>query len=162
MGNDPDYHRRDLADAIEAGGFPQYELGVQLITEEQEQTFDFDILDCTKLVPEELAPIKWVGTMTLNRNPTNYFAETEQVAFCTSNIVAGIDYSNDPMLQLRNFSYFDTQLSRLGGPNFSDIPINRGRCPFISTARDGFGSTHRIQAGPHYYPNRPVPFLFLK
>lgn len=152
-GQDPDYLRRDLADAIEAGAYPSYEFGVQLISEEQEQTFDFDILDCTKWVPEELVPIKWVGTMTLNRNPTNYFAETEQVAYCTSNIVPGIDYSNDPMLQLRNFSYFDTQISRLGGPNFNALPINRGMCPFISTARDGQHQP-RIMAGPHYYPNR--------
>ena len=111
-GQDPDYLRRDLAEAIEAGGYPKYELGVQLIPAEDEHKFDFDLLDCTKLVPEELVPVKWVGTMTLNRNPTNYFSETEQVAYCTSNIVPGIDYSNDPMLQLRNFSYFDTQLSR--------------------------------------------------
>ncbi|KPV72577.1 uncharacterized protein RHOBADRAFT_55678 [Rhodotorula graminis WP1] len=152
-GQDPDFLRRDLADAIEAGAYPKYELGVQLISEEQELGFDFDILDCTKVVPEELVPIKWVGTMTLNRNPTNYFAETEQVAFCTSNIAPGMDYSNDPMLQLRNFSYFDTQLSRLGGPNFSSIPINRSVCPFISTIRDGH-SQHRIPAGPNYYPNR--------
>ncbi|KWU44552.1 catalase-domain-containing protein [Rhodotorula sp. JG-1b] len=152
-GQDPDYLRRDLADAIEAGAYPSYEFGVQLISEEQEQTFDFDILDCTKWVPEELVPIKWVGTMTLNRNPTNYFAETEQVAFCTSNVVPGIDYSNDPMLQLRNFSYFDTQISRLGGVNFNALPINRSVCPFISTIRDGQHQP-RIMAGPHYYPNR--------
>ncbi|GAA6057065.1 hypothetical protein JCM3770_001440 [Rhodotorula araucariae] len=152
-GQDPDFLRRDLADAIEAGSYPSYELGVQLMTEEQELGFDFDILDCTKLVPEELVPIKWVGTMTLNRNPTNYFAETEQVAFCTSNIVPGMDYSNDPMLQLRNFSYFDTQISRLGGVNFPQLPINRSVCPFISTIRDG---QHQgvIRAGPNYYPNK--------
>ncbi|GAA5902707.1 uncharacterized protein JCM6883_007214 [Sporobolomyces salmoneus] len=152
-GNDPDFLRRDLADAIDAGGFPKWDFGVQLITEEQELTFDFDILDCTKWVPEELAPIKWVGEMTLNQNPTNYFAETEQVAFCTSNVVPGIDYSNDPMLQLRNFSYHDTQISRLGGVNFPSLPINRSVCPFISTIRDG-QHQHRIPAGPHYYPNR--------
>ncbi|BGO94883.1 hypothetical protein NBRC10512_007170 [Rhodotorula toruloides] len=152
-GQDPDYLRRDLADAIEAGAYPKYELGVQLISEEQELTFDFDILDCTKIVPEELVPITWVGTMELNRNPTNYFAETEQVAFCTSNIVPGMDYSNDPMLQLRNFSYFDTQISRLGGVNFNELPINRSVCPFISTIRDG-QHQERIFAGPNYYPNR--------
>ncbi|GAA5866179.1 hypothetical protein JCM8547_007194, partial [Rhodosporidiobolus lusitaniae] len=152
-GQDPDFLRRDLADAIEAGAYPVYDFGVQLISEEQEQTFDFDILDCTKWVPEELAPIKWVGEMTLNRNPTNYFAETEQVAFCTSNIVPGMDYSNDPMLQLRNFSYHDTQISRLGGVNFPQLPINRSVCPFISTIRDG-QHQGRIPAGPHYYPNR--------
>ncbi|GAA6015258.1 hypothetical protein JCM8202_002402 [Rhodotorula sphaerocarpa] len=152
-GQDPDYLRRDLADAIEAGAYPKWEFGVQLVSEEQELEFDFDILDCTKLIPEELAPIKWVGTMTLDRNPTNYHAETEQVAFCTSNVVSGIDYSNDPMLQLRNFSYFDTQLSRLGGPNFNSIPINRSVCPFISTLRDG-SHQDRIMAGPNYYPNR--------
>ncbi|BGP19370.1 hypothetical protein JCM10213_000998 [Rhodosporidiobolus nylandii] len=152
-GQDPDFLRRDLADAIEAGAYPTYDFGVQLISEEQELTFDFDILDCTKWVPEELAPIKWVGEMTLNRNPTNYFAETEQVAFCTSNIVPGMDYSNDPMLQLRNFSYHDTQISRLGGVNFPSLPINRSVCPFISTIRDG-QHQHRIPAGPHYFPNR--------
>ncbi|GAA5838045.1 hypothetical protein JCM11251_006833 [Rhodosporidiobolus azoricus] len=152
-GQDPDFLRRDLADAIEAGAYPTYDLGVQLISEEQELEFDFDILDCTKWVPEELVPIKWVGEMTLNRNPTNYFAETEQVAFCTSNIVPGMDYSNDPMLQLRNFSYHDTQISRLGGVNFPSLPINRSVCPFISTIRDG-QHQHRIPAGPHYYPNR--------
>ncbi|GAA6060947.1 hypothetical protein JCM10212_003855 [Sporobolomyces blumeae] len=152
-GQDPDYLRRDLWDAIEAGGYPKWDFGVQLISEEQELEFDFDILDCTKWVPEELVPIKWCGELTLNQNPTNYFAETEQVAFCTSNVVPGIDYSNDPMLQLRNFSYFDTQLSRLGGPNFNSLPINRSVCPFISTLRDGH-SQHRIPAGPHYYPNR--------
>ncbi|GAA5880895.1 hypothetical protein JCM16303_005166 [Sporobolomyces ruberrimus] len=153
QGHDPDFLRRDLADAIEAGSYPKWDFGVQLITEEQELTFDFDILDCTKWVPEELAPIKWVGEMTLNQNPTNYFAETEQVAFCTSNVVPGIDYSNDPMLQLRNFSYHDTQISRLGGVNFPSLPINRSVCPFISTIRDGQHQT-RIPAGPHYYPNR--------
>ncbi|KAK4057357.1 catalase 1 [Microbotryomycetes sp. JL221] len=152
-GQDPDFFRRDLADAISSGGYPQWELGVQLVDESDEDSFDFDLLDCTKLVPEELVPIKWVGTMTLNRNPTNYFAETEQVAFCTSNIVPGMDYSNDPMLQLRNFSYFDTQISRLGGVNFNQLPINRGVCPFISTARDG-QHAHQIRAGPNYHPNR--------
>ncbi|KAK4052849.1 catalase 1 [Microbotryomycetes sp. JL201] len=152
-GQDPDFFRRDLADAINAGGYPKWEFGVQLIPEEDEESFEFDLLDCTKLVPEELVPIKWVGTLELNRNPTNYFAETEQVAFCTSNVVPGIDFSNDPMLQLRNFSYFDTQISRLGGTNFNQLPINRSVCPFISTARDG-QHAHQINAGPHYYPNR--------
>ncbi|GAA5960261.1 hypothetical protein JCM21900_002444 [Sporobolomyces salmonicolor] len=152
-GQDPDYLRRDLADAIEAGAFPTWDFGVQLITEEQELALPYDILDCTKYVPEQDVPIRWVGEMTLNRNPTNYFAETEQVAFCTSNIVPGMDYSNDPMLQLRNFSYHDTQISRLGGVNFPSLPINRSVCPFISTIRDG-QHQHRIPAGPHYYPNR--------
>ncbi|GAA6018117.1 hypothetical protein JCM10207_006086 [Rhodosporidiobolus poonsookiae] len=152
-GQDPDFLRRDLADAIEAGAYPTYDLGVQLISEEEEQELPFSLLDCTKWVPEELVPIKWVGEMQLNRNPTNYFAETEQVAFCTSNIVPGMDYSNDPMLQLRNFSYHDTQISRLGGVNFPSLPINRSVCPFISTIRDG-QHQHRIPAGPHYYPNR--------
>ncbi|KAI5479923.1 hypothetical protein MNV49_002213 [Pseudohyphozyma bogoriensis] len=152
-GQDPDFLRRDLADAITAGAYPKWELGVQLISEEEEEKLDFDILDCTKWVPEEQFPIKFIGTMTLNANPTNYFAETEQVAFCTSNVVPGIDYSNDPMLQLRNFSYHDTQLSRLGGPNFNQIPVNRSLCPFISTARDG-QRQQIIPSGPHYYPNR--------
>ncbi|KAK4704954.1 catalase, partial [Phenoliferia sp. Uapishka_3] len=160
QGHDPDFLRRDLAEAIEAGAYPKWELGVQLISEEEELTFDFDILDCTKagaadqtLILHQLVPIKWIGTMELNKNPTNYFAETEQVAFCTSNVVPGIDYSNDPMLQLRNFSYADTQITRLGGPNYPSLPINRSLCPFISTARDGMHQ-HRIPAGPHYYPNR--------
>ena len=136
-GKDPDFHRRDLADAIDAGDFPEWELGVQIITEADEHKFDFDILDATKLIPEELVPVRRIGKMTLNRNPDNYFAETEQVMFNPSHVVPGIDFSNDPLLQGRLFSYLDTQLSRLGGPNFQEIPINRAICPFHNMQRDG-------------------------
>ncbi|GAA97650.1 uncharacterized protein L969DRAFT_24170 [Mixia osmundae IAM 14324] len=157
-GVDPDYLRRDLAEAITAidsqgAEPPMWELGLQILQEENERDFDFDILDCTKLWPEELVPIKYVGTMTLNRLPTNYFEETEKVAFGTSNVVPGIGFSNDPMLAFRNFSYHDTQLIRLGGPNFNQIPINKSLCPFITTARDGHGA-NQIRAMPNYHPNR--------
>ncbi len=121
-GKDTDYHRRDLWEAIEMGDYPEWELGVQIIEEENEHAFDFDILDPTKLIPEELVPITPLGKMTLNRNPDNFFAETEQVAFCPGHIVPGIDFSNDPLLQGRLFSYTDTQISRLGGPNFQRNP----------------------------------------
>ena len=124
-GKDPDFHRRDLWDAIEQGNYPEFEFGVQMIDESQEFDFDFDILDPTKLWPEELIPVKIIGKMTLNRNVDNFFSETEQVAFCPANIVPGIDFSNDPLLQGRLFSYEDTQITRLGGPNFREIPINR-------------------------------------
>jgi len=136
MGQDPDFHRRDLWEAIEAGNFPQWDLAVQLLPEADEQKFDFDVLDATKLWPEDLIPLKRIGRMTLNRNPDNFFAETEQVAFMTTNIVPGIDFSNDPLLQGRNFSYLDTQLSRLGTPNFHELPINRPVCPFSNNQRD--------------------------
>ena len=137
-GKDPDFHRRDLADAIDAGNYPEWELGVQIVEERDAERFGFDILDATKLIPEELVPVRPIGKMTLNRNPDNYFAETEQVAFCTANIVPGIDFSNDPLLQGRNHSYVDTQLTRLGGPNFAELPINRPICPMHSLNRDGF------------------------
>ncbi len=136
-GKDPDFHRRDLWETIEAGLYPEWELGVQVIEEEDEHSFDFDILDPTKLIPEELVPVTALGKMVLNRNPENFFAETEQVAFCPAHIVPGIDFSNDPLLQGRLFSYTDTQLSRLGGPNFHEIPINRPVCPFHNNQRDG-------------------------
>lgn len=135
-GQDPDFHRRDMHDSIEKGNFFEWELGVQLLADEDEMKFDFDILDATKLWPEDLIPVQRVGKMVLNRNPDNYFAETEQVAFMTSNVPPGIDFSNDPLLQGRNFSYNDTQLSRLGGPNFHEIPINRSVCPFSNNQRD--------------------------
>jgi len=135
-GQDPDFHRRDMHDSIEKGNFFEWELGVQLLAEEDEMKFDFDILDSTKLWPEDLIPVQRVGKMVLNRNPDNYFAETEQVAFMTSNVPPGIDFSNDPLLQGRNFSYNDTQLSRLGTPNFHEIPINRPVCPFSNNQRD--------------------------
>ena len=135
-GFDADFLRRDLFEAIEDGAFPEWELGVQLIPEEDEHKFDFDLLDATKLVPEELVPVRIVGRMVLNRNPDNYFAETEQVAFLPSNIVPGIDFSNDPLLQGRLHSYLDTQISRLGGPNFHEIPINRPVAPIHNNQRD--------------------------
>jgi len=137
-GKDPDFHRRDLADAIDAGDFPEWELGLQVFEESDAARFDFDVLDSTKLVPEELVPVRAVGKLVLNRNPDNYFAETEQVAFHTGNLVPGIDVTSDPLLQGRMFSYVDTQLTRLGGPNFHEIPINRPICPFHNMQRDGF------------------------
>jgi catalase len=136
-GKDPDYHRRDLWANIEGGNYPEWELGVQVIEEEDERKFDFDILDSTKLIPEEQVPVIKLGKMVLNRNVDNYFAETEQVAFCLSHIVPGIDFSNDPLLQGRLFSYLDTQLKRLGGPNFHEIPINRSLAPVHNGQRDG-------------------------
>ena len=135
-GFDADFHRRDLFEAIEDGAFPEWDLGVQLIPEEDEHKFDFDLLDATKLVPEELVPVRIVGKLVLNRNTDNYFAETEQVAFLPSNIVPGIDFSNDPLLQGRLHSYLDTQISRLGGPNFHEIPINRSVAPVHNNQRD--------------------------
>ncbi|MEO5734066.1 MAG: catalase [Rubrivivax sp.] len=136
-GADPDFHRRDLWDAIEAGEYPEWELALQVFTEEQAEGFSFDVLDATKIVPEELVPLRTVGKMVLNRNPDNYFAETEQVAFCTSHVVPGIDFSNDPLLQGRNHSYLDTQISRLGGPNFHELPINASLAPVHNNSRDG-------------------------
>ena len=135
-GKDADFHRRDMWEAIADGHFPEWELGLQTIPEGEETKFDFDILDATKLWPEELLPVRRVGKMTLNRNPDNYFAETEQVAYSTTNIVPGIDFTNDPLLQGRNFSYQDTQLSRLGSPNFTELPINRAVCPVSNNQRD--------------------------
>ncbi len=138
-GTDPDFHRRDLADAIEAGAYPQWELGVQVFPDTPEEMFEgIDLLDPTKLVPEELAPVQAIGLLTLTGNPTNYFAETEQVAFHVGNLVPGIDVTNDPLLQARLFSYVDTQLTRLGGPNFTQIPINRPHAPVNDMLRDGF------------------------
>ena len=138
-GEDPDFNRRDLWDNIEMGNYPEFELGVQLLEEKDEFSFDFDILDPTKLWPEEDVPVRIIGKMTLNRNVDNFFAETEQVAFHPGNVVPGIDFSNDPLLQGRLFSYLDTQLIRLGGPNFHEIPINRPVCPFHNNQRDGYG-----------------------
>ena len=151
-GRDPDFHRKDLWQAIEAGDYPEWELGLQIIPEEDQFKFDFDILDATKLIPEELVPVQIVGKMTLNRNPDNFFAETEQVAFCPANIVPGIDFSDDPLLQGRVFSYVDTQRHRLGGPNFNELPINRPVCPVRNHERDGFYRT-RIDPGANYEPN---------
>ncbi|QDE39707.1 catalase [Luteibacter pinisoli] len=136
-GADPDFHRRDLFEAITAGNFPEWELGVQLFTEDEAARFPFDHLDATKLIPEELVPLKIIGRMVLDRWPDNFFAETEQVAFCPSHLVPGLDFSNDPLLQGRLFSYLDTQLSRLGSPNFHQLPINAPKCPFANHQRDG-------------------------
>lgn len=136
-GADPDYHRRDLFESIDNEMYPEWEFGVQLFTEEEANNFPFDHLDATKLIPEETVPVKIIGKMVLNRNVDNFFAETEQVAFCPSHVVPGIDYSNDPLLQGRLFSYLDTQLSRLGSPNFAQIPINAPKCPFANNQQDG-------------------------
>ena len=138
-GKDPDFHRRDLYEAIENGDYPVYELGLQIINEEDEFKFDFDILDATKLWPEEDVPVRLVGRMTLNQNVDNYFAETEQVAFHPGHVVPGIDFSNDPLLQTRLFSYTDTQLIRLGGPNFHELPINKSVPEVHNNQRDGYG-----------------------
>ncbi|HMA44872.1 MAG TPA: catalase [Gemmatimonadales bacterium] len=137
-GKDPDFHRRDLWEAIEAGDFPEWELGVQIVPEEREHDFDFDLLDPTKIIPEDLVPVRTVGRLVLDRNPTNFFDETEQVAFCPANVVPGIDFSDDPLLQGRLFSYLDTQLLRLGGPNFAQIPINRPIAAVSTNHRDGW------------------------
>ena len=136
-GADPDFHRRDLWNAISSGDFPEWELSVQVFTEDEANRFDFDVLDPTKLIPEEVVPLTPLGRMVLNRNVENFFAETEQVAFCPSHVVPGIDFSNDPLLQGRLFSYLDTQLSRLGSPNFHQIPINKPKCPSANFQRDG-------------------------
>jgi catalase len=152
-GADPDYHRRDLWERIEAGAYPEYELALQVFTEEQAEQFSFDILDATKIVAEELVPLRPVGRMVLNRNPDNFFAETEQVAFCAAHVIPGIDFSNDPLLAGRIHSYVDTQITRLGGPNFHEIPINAPVAQVHNNQRDGF---HR-QAIPRgrvaYEPN---------
>lgn len=138
-GKDPDFHRRDLWESIERGDYPEWELGVQLIPLEDEFKFNFDILDATKIWPEEEVPVRILGKMTLNKNVDNFFAETEQAAFHVGHVVPGIDFSNDPLLQGRLFSYTDTQLIRLGGPNFHEIPINKPICPFHNNQRDGYG-----------------------
>jgi catalase len=156
-GADPDFHRRDLFEAIEAGHFPAWNLAVQLFSEEDAAKFPFDHLDATKLIPEELVPLKVIGRMTLNRWPDNFFAETEQVAFCPTHIVPGIDFSNDPLLQGRLFSYLDTQLSRLGSPNFHQLPINAPKCPFANLQRDGH-MQHRVPTGRvNYEPSSLDP-----
>jgi catalase len=152
-GKDPDFHRRDLAESIDKGDYPEYELGVQIIEEEDELKFDFDILDATKLIPEELVPVQPIGKMVLNRNPDNFFAETEQVAFRPSNIVSGIDFSDDPLLQGRLMSYHDTQLHRLGSPNFGELPINRPVCPFSNNNQDGRMQMQIKTSRVNYSPN---------
>nr|BFE72241.1 hypothetical protein GCM10020092_055420 [Actinoplanes digitatis] len=163
-GTDPDFHRRDMADAIDAGAFIEYELGIQVMADSDDETFEgIDLLDPTKIVPEELAPVQPVGMLTLNRNPDNFFAETEQVAFHTGNLVPGIEVTNDPLMQARLFSYLDTQLTRLGGPNFTQLPINRPHAPVNDNLRDGMHQTAVHRGVAPYLPNSlagdegPVP-----
>ena len=153
MGADPDFHRRDLWEAIESGNYPEWELGLQTFTEAQAEKFSFDILDATKLIPEELIPVVPVGRMVLNRNPDNFFAETEQVAFCTAHVVPGIDFSNDPLLHGRIHSYTDTQISRLGGANFHEIPINAPLAPVHNNQRDGMHRQAIARGRVSYEPN---------
>ncbi len=152
-GADPDFHRRDLWTAIQSGNFPEWELQVQLFDQEFADSFDFDILDPTKIIPEELLPPKPVGRLVLDRMPENFFAETEQVAFMTQNVPPGIDFSNDPLLQGRNFSYLDTQLKRLGGPNFTHLPINAPKCPFAHFQQDGHMAMRNPSGRANYQPN---------
>ena len=152
-GADVDFHRRDLWEAIESGAYPEYEFGMQIFTEEQADKFSFDVLDATKIVPEELVPVMPVGKMTLNRNPDNFFAETEQVAFCAAHIVPGLDFSNDPLLAGRIHSYQDTQISRLGGPNFHEIPINAPVAPPHNNQRDGMHRQAINRGRVAYEPN---------
>jgi catalase len=164
-GKDPDFNRRDLWEAIESGAFPEYELGLQLVPEEDEHAFDFDLLDATKIIPEEQVPVRPVGRLVLNRNPDNFFAETEQVAFHLANVVPGIDFTNDPLLQGRLFSYLDTQLIRLGGPNFLQIPVNQPIVGVHDHHREGYHQMliHKGRAAYHqmlihkgraaYHPN---------
>ena len=168
-GADPDFHRRDLFEAIDSGGFPEFELGFQIVDQETADSLPFDVLDATKLIPEEVVPIEKVGKMVLDRNPDNFFAETEQVAFCPSHIVPGIDFSEDPLLQGRLFSYLDTQLSRLGSPNFHQLPINQPKCPFANLQRDGHMQMAVPKGRANYEPNtldvrgpRESPSLGLK
>ena len=152
-GMDPDFHRRDLWEAIETGRFPQWELGVQVVEEKDEHRFDFDLLDPTKIIPEEMVPVRRIGRLTLNRNPDNFFAETEQVAFHPGHLVPGIDFSDDPLLQGRLFSYLDTQLIRLGGPNFHEIRINRPLAAVHNNQRDGHMRQTINQGRVSYHPN---------
>jgi catalase len=152
-GADPDFHRRDLWEAIESGNFPEWEVGVQLVPERDEHKFDFDLLDPTKIIPEELVPVTPIGRLVLDRNPDNFFAEVEQVAFHVGHVVSGIDFTNDPLLQGRLFSYTDTQLIRLGGPNFHEIPINRPISPLHNNQRDGFMRQMINRGRTSYDPN---------
>lgn len=156
-GADPDYQRRDMFAAVESGNFPEWDLAVQLFTHEEADKFPFDHLDPTKIIPEEMLPLQVIGTMVLNRWPNNFFAETEQVAYCPANIVPGIDFSNDPLLQGRLFSYLDTQLSRLGSPNFHQIPINAPKCPFHNNQRDGHMQMMQPVGRVNYEPSSLSP-----
>jgi catalase len=152
-GADPDFHRRDMWAAIQAGNFPEWELGLQLFDDDFAEGFDFDVLDPTKIIPEEDVPVRRVGRLVLDRCVDNFFAETEQVAFCTQNIVPGVDFSNDPLLQGRNFSYLDTQLKRLGSPNFTFLPINAPKCPFHTLQQDGHMAMVNPRGRANYEPN---------
>ena len=156
-GKDPDFHRRDLWEAIERGDFPEWELGLQVIDEATAAKLDFDLLDPTKIIPEEIVPLRMVGKLVLNRNPDNFFAETEQIAFLPTNLVPGIEFTNDPLLQGRLFSYQDTQLSRLGGPNFHQLPINAPKgCPMgygNNFQRDGMHQMQVPKGRVSYEPN---------
>lgn len=152
-GADPDFHRRDLWDAIQSGDYPEWELGMQLFDDDFADRFAFDILDPTKIIPEEEVPVRPVGKLVLNRVVDNFFAETEQVAFCTQNIIPGIDFTNDPLLQGRNFSYLDTQLKRLGGPNFTHLPVNAPKCPFATFQQDGHMAMVNPKGRANYEPN---------
>lgn len=152
-GADQDYHRRDMFDAVTAGNFPEWQFAVQLFTQKEADAFPFDHLDATKVIPEELVPLKVIGRMVLDRWPNNFFAETEQVAYCPSHVVPGIDFSNDPLLQGRLFSYHDTQLIRLGSPNFHQIPINAPKCPFANQQRDGHMQMQQPVGRVAYEPN---------
>jgi catalase len=152
-GADPDFHRRDLWEAIEAGAYPEYELALQVFTEEDAERYSFDVLDATKIIPEELVPLTPVGRLVLNRNPDNFFAETEQVAFCSAHVVPGIDFSNDPLLGGRIHSYVDTQITRLGGPNFHEIPINAPVAQAHNNQRDGFHRQAIARGRVAYEPN---------
>jgi catalase len=152
-GADPDFHRRDLWNAIQTGDYPEWELGLQLFDDKFADEFEFDVLDATKLITEEQVPIRRVGRLVLDRCVDNFFAETEQVAFCTNNIIQGVDFSNDPLLQGRNFSYLDTQVKRLGGPNFTHIPINAPKCPFHNFQQDGHMAMVNPTGRVNYEPN---------
>ena len=156
-GADSDFHRRDMFESIQAGAFPEWNLAVQLFTEEEADAFPFDHLDSTKLIPEELVPLRVVGCMVLDRWPDNFLAETEQVAFCPSHILPGMDFSNDPLLQGRLFSYLDTQLSRLGSHNFNQIPVNAPKCPFANQQRDGHMQMQPQKGRVAYEPSSLAP-----
>jgi catalase len=156
-GADPDFHRRDLWEAITSGNFPEWELGLQTFDDDFADNFDFDVLDPTKIIPEELLPVRRVGRLVLDRMVDNFFAETEQVAFCTQNVVPGIGFTNDPLLQGRNFSYLDTQLKRLGSPNFTHLPINAPKCPFAHFQQDGHMAMVNPTSRANYEPNSWAP-----
>lgn len=156
-GADPDFHRRDLWKAIQSGAYPEWELGVQLFDEKFAERFEFDVLDATKIIPEEQIPVKRVGRLVLDRCVDNFFAETEQVAFCTNNIIPGLDFTNDPLLQGRNFSYLDTQLKRLGSPNFTHLPINAPKCPFQHFQQDGHMAMMNPKGRINFEPNSQAP-----